>query len=158
MKGVDGMSIEADIAAYNARLDAAIADTMMTDVFIAARDHILLSVFENVYDKYTPSGQNPYERRYDNGGLSDFRNIELVSSGPTANGFEIEVRDMAEGIDGEGPIDQVIESGVGYTWTESDIYKRQPYPRPFYEGAEKMMMQSGAFERALMDGLRRRGL
>ena len=151
------MGIEADIALFNEKLDIAVALTMQNEVFEEARACILTAVFPDVYEKYTPHGKNPYERRYDNGGLSDYQNIELVASGTTGSGYEIEVRDMAEGIDGEGPIDQVIETGVGYSWTESDIYKKQPYPRPFYADAEKMMINNGLFENALRRGLQNAG-
>ena len=152
------MSIEADIALFNAKLDTAIASAMEKDVFAAARDCIIASVFPNVYDKYTPHGKvMHYERRYDDGGLADPENIERVGGGPTPTGYEIEIRNMTEGIDGGGPIDQIIETGMGYEWEGSDIYKKQPYPRPFYDAAEKMMIRDGYFENALMRVLQAEG-
>lgn len=150
------MSLAADIAAFNARLDAAIADVMEHDIYNLALTSILAVIFPMVYDKYDSPAIEPYERRYDNGGLSDPRNIKLVGSGPVPNGYYIEVRDLAKDEDGL-PLDEIIESGEGYHWKESQIYKKQPYPRPFYEAAEKFAVEGGWFANDLKKGLQDRG-
>ena len=149
--------MEEEIAGFERRLDEAVRDTMENEAFGYARSCILAKVMTEVYDKYKPT---EYERRYDEGGLSDYRNIEIEERNYDAGGgrYEIGVRNLTEGIDGEGPIDTVIEEGVGYTWKGSRIYAMQPYPRPFYAPAEAMIEEGNYLERALGEGLERNGL
>ena len=151
------MGLAQDIAAFEAKLGAAVEDTMEREVFLNAGLAIVQSVFPNVYERYDP---DEYVRRYEEGGLADPRNMEITERRYDRAGgrYEIEVRNTTEGVDGEGPIDQVIEKGVGYDWKGSRIYRQQPYPRPFYEAAEKIAAEGGYVESALRDGLRRHGM
>ncbi len=156
------MSLAQDIAKFNEKLDAAIAVAMESEkyVFGNVKFAISVSTLENVYPKYEPHGHfMHYERRWGDGGLADPDNNELVKEecGPTGNGYMITVRNNTEGVDGEGPIDQVIEEGYGYTWEYSDIYAKQPFPRPFYGAAERSMIENGTFESALKRGLQDAG-
>ena len=91
-----------------------------------------------VYDLYWPS---QYIRRREDGGLSDFRNYEVESIGPMAlrvsnntPGNSAYRPPASEGWD-SGFINNIIEIGVGYNWTRSEIYKSEPNPRPFMEAA-----------------------
>lgn len=150
------MSLAQDIAAFNLRLDTALKETMEYDVFNEARDAILAHVFDDVYDKYTSHAKDPYERRYTEGGLADTSNIVLTASGPTGDGWEITVEDLAPDQDGL-PVAEIIESGEGYHWENSEIYQKEPYPRPFHKKAEKDVYQTGAFAAGLKRGLRGHG-
>ena len=92
----------------------------------------------HVYDLYWPSG---YNRRREAGGLSDYRNYDVESIGPMALmvsnntvGNSAYKPPASEGWD-PGFINDFIELGVGYNWTQSAIYRWEPYPRPFMEEA-----------------------
>lgn len=93
----------------------------------------------NVYDKYEPT---QYKRRKKNGGLQD----------------TFQAHEIADGIDTIGIVDNrhetiVVESGEGYTWTNSRIYAMQPFPRPFYEAAEDELIADGQIENYLQQQL-----
>lgn len=90
-----------------------------------------------VYGLYTPS---EYVRRGEDGGLADWKNYEVVNEGPMAIsiinntvGNSKYAPPASEGYD-EGYINDIIESGHGYWWRESSIY-RSPLPRPFMDKA-----------------------
>ena len=115
-----------------------------------------------VYDKYTPKGSPKYtdpgypiSRRYDKGGLMDWHNYHVLNIGKMNmtvinetkgnwvwDGYAIQMRGRplsgiyypSEGWD-PGYINDIIEEGIGYNWRRSEIYKNQPYPRPFMEKA-----------------------
>ncbi len=77
---------------------------------------------EDVYNAYSPT---LYERRKENGGLLDDANFltEMVDDNT------LKVKNVTHG---SGKyIVPIIEEGVGYTWENSNIYGRQPFPRPF---------------------------
>ena len=159
------MGIREDLLAFSTRLDSAIASVMKNEVFRAAQVDVMVSIEENVYAKYEPDA---YIRRRDNGGLQDPSNIILkdenvvVATTPSESVFEMEVVDVAKD-DWGFPVDKVIQSGKGYTWENSRIYKMEadgrPLRRPFYEAAEKMLVSdmAGSAEYWLREGLRNRG-
>lgn len=147
------MSIEQDIAVFNVKLDAALKSIMENEVFVLARDAIIASVFSEVYGKYEPS---EYQRRYDSGGLADPNNIVMVESQATADGYEIAVQNQTRDDYDHRLIAPIVESGEGYEWEQSRIYKMQPYPRPFHEKAEEMI-GDGLLDNALERGFRARG-
>lgn len=90
------------------------------------------AAWEHVYPYYTPT---EYKRRGASGGLGSPMNYEVttgdlkmaVVNETTGNGQQ----------PGEswtsGPINDIIEEGVGYGWRHSEIYESQPYPRPFMQ-------------------------
>lgn len=96
------------------------------------QEHMAFSAFENVYPYYSPAG---YDRRYANGGLGDPKNYEVIPAklmltvinNTTGNG------DQPGESWTSGPINDIIENGVGYGWKHSEIYQSQPYPRPFMQ-------------------------
>lgn len=97
-------------------------------------DSMINAIQSVVYDTYTPS---EYQRRHNRpnggGGLSDKKNIVSESKINGANEVEIVIRNIAKGDEQTSiEIDKIIVEGVGYTWTESRIYKQQPFPRDFY--------------------------
>lgn len=162
------VGIETDLAAFGARLDAAVANVMENFVHAAAQIAITKSIEENVYEKYDPT---EYERRRERGGLTDPANIRIrgghviVSADGVQSVFEMEVEDVAKDEDGL-PVAEIIESGEGYHWENSRIYQWErdgrPLRRPFYEPAEKIMaLESswveGSFADAVRYGLREHG-
>lgn len=161
------MGLSADLAQFSARLDAAVQAVVETRIFRAAQVNIALAVEKcvydnNVYNKQPPAVKHPYERRRSEGGLQDPRNIVMVGGGATVTKtpgittIELEVQDIAKDEDGL-PVAEIIESGEGYHWENSRIYKWEhegrPLARPFHEEAEKMLIEDGSVEAALRSGL-----
>ena len=116
--------------ALNSLLLQDIADSLETIKVSDIEDSMINAIHSVVYNAYAPT---QYKRRYENGGLGDKRNIV---GEPTINGLnevELVIRNVAKGSEQTSiEIDQIIVEGVGYTWTESGIYRRQPFPRDFY--------------------------
>lgn len=103
------------------------------EIFIdLAKESMRLSIVHNVYAKYRPSS---YKRRREDGGLIADKNmnVEVYRDKTTGNiiGY---VKNLATGVNRAYELDGVIESGIGYDWDESRIFKMMPYPRPFYQG------------------------
>ena len=159
------MSLAQDIANFNRKLDEAIQQTMETEVFFAAQVAILNAVESEVYQAYNwpyPPSDKPehYERRYEKGGLADPSNIELVSSGPTGDGWEIEVQNRTRDDISQRLIAPVVETGQGYEWEDSEIY-RSEQPRPFHKKAEEIVANEKdpylSLDGSIARGLRNRG-
>ena len=120
-------------------LETAIADLM--------KKNVSESVETNVYDKYQSTAKVPYIRRGNDGGLSD-EDCYFTSTEQGHNEVTLRLDNLAygnrryaswgenpsEGFDA-GKITNIIESGRGYHWRNSKIYKSMPYPRPFMEHA-----------------------
>lgn len=126
-------------------LNKQISETLNNEVKEATKRQLKENVIEEVYDKYTPS---QYERT---GGLYQDRNIEAVMKDDNT----LTVRSIRKE-DGKD-IAEIIETGVGFDWEDSRIYKMQPYPRPFHE-VTAQEMADGLAKKAMMDGLRKRGI
>ena len=103
------------------------------DVKKTLQEFMAKSANTRVYPLYFPE---EYVRRLESGGLGDEQNYEV-----SVNGNLITVSNEtsgnanysnSEGWD-PGYINDIIEKGVGYHWSESKIYGYQPYPRPFME-------------------------
>lgn len=129
------------------KLDEAINDALEKEVLDEAKTVMKEEIQERVYDAYTPT---KYKRRMQNGGLLDDKNIKhqvltgshtLYVRNVTDNGFTVET----------------VETGKGYTWKNSAIYQN-PFPRPFHKPAEEELINSGRAKRALIKGLRRKGI
>lgn len=109
---------------------------LQTDVAQDIKELIKEHVETDVYAKYQPS---QYMRRKENGGLLDDNNylVKPIKDGvsitniTTDNGYSEEMY----GDFGTHPdtwIVPIIETGIGYSWTESRIYKK-PFARPFID-------------------------
>ncbi len=133
---------------WKKKLDNAIDDSLENEVYDIAVEVMKEKIQERVYNQYTPT---MYVRRYDYGGLLDDNNIrkKIYKSRHSIN-----IKNMTD----NGHTVNVVESGTGYTWTESEIYRLQPYPRPFHEPAEDELINSGKAKKALIKGLRRNGI
>lgn len=128
----------------NALMDRAnelISVSMNEEITEMAKYLLSQSVKENVYPLYSPT---QYNRRMDEGGLSDVRTYEATADDSTGDLHEIQIADNRYEVG-------VVESGEGYTWKRSMIYQMQPYPRPYFSPAdEKVQESAGAFEEMIL--------
>ena len=138
------MSLQTDLALFRAKLDKAIQQSMEGVVADMAKAALKQAVYERVYDVYSPVR---YERKMDQGGLSDTENMEARYDPAT---MTLEVEDVRRDEDTGRLVAPVVESGRGYKYSS-------PGARPFHAYAEKMMGQ-GLFESALNEGLREAGM
>jgi|SRR5579875_3158218 len=134
----------ADLERY---LNDKIRNALETEVKKVAVQTMQSEVVTSVYDKYTPT---QYERT---GGLAQEQNIKST----LINDNTLEIENVREDEETGRLVAPVVESGTGYTWKESQIYKRQPFPRPFVENTAKDL-EGGLAKKALADGLKRQGL
>ena len=83
--------------------------------------YVMRMADKNVYGAYTPT---QYERRY------SFTNEDTYEV--TTGRLSMDITSWARGEGKAGiRLTDVVEIGEGYEWTKSDIYRWQPYPRPF---------------------------
>lgn len=138
-----------DLAAFMAKLDAAIDSTMQSEVAEGAKKALRDAAYSEVYGAYTPIFFN---RRMDAGGLSDVGQMETSYGGKT-----LTVQDMASWqqlYGGSAPgtrLAEAIASG------SAAYHFHKAGPRPFHEEAEQQFAASGEFGRLLAAGLRAAG-
>lgn len=138
-----------DLAAFMAKLDAAIDSTMQSEVAEGAKKALRAAAYSEVYGAYSPEF---FSRRMDAGGLSDVGQMETSYGGKT-----LTVQDMAfwqqlyGGSAPGGRLAEAIASG------DSRYHFHKAGPRPFHEEAEQQFAASGEFERLLAAGLRAAG-
>ena len=92
----------------------------------AAKKAIADMATKNVYSVYEPK---LYQRKGANGGILDGDIFDVTFDAGSGNFHQIRVADDRSGVGR-------IESGMGYTWRGSLIYKLQPFPRPYFRYAE----------------------
>jgi hypothetical protein len=117
------------------------------DVSRVVKDEMKKVIEEVVYNAYEPS---QYDRQKDDGGLLDESNIKHgVENGQLwiRNTRSDEGKDVAE----------IVETGVGYDWERSRIYKMQPFPRPFHEETKENLEKNKKHVDALKDSLKNKG-
>lgn len=124
-----------------AHLEKEIRHTLQDEVAETVKDHMSETIQLNVYNTYSPMY---YERRGEQGGLIDKRNMEA-----TVNGDTLTVKDIAPLDNGSTKydLDAIIEFGWG----------NQPFPRPFYDGTEERLLMTNDHVNAMKQGLRNRG-
>lgn len=138
-----------DLAAFMAKLDAAIDSTMQSEVAEGAKKALRAAAYSEVYGAYSPEF---FSRRMDAGGLSDVGQMETSYGGKT-----LTVQDMASwqqlygGSAPGGRLSEAIASG------DSRYHFHKAGPRPFHEEAEQQFAASGEFGRLLAAGLRAAG-
>lgn len=138
-----------DLAAFMAKLDAAIDSTMQSEVAEGAKKALRAAAYSEVYGAYSPEF---FSRRMDAGGLSDVGQMETSYGGKT-----LTVQDMASwqqlygGSAPGGRLAEAIASG------DSRYHFHKAGPRPFHEEAEQQFAASGEFGRLLAAGLRAAG-
>lgn len=128
-------------------------DDLKSDIIVsiheAKRDYIDFQMVEAI-DELIYQGEtyatNPYQEygsRGENGGLKDKDNFEMTPL-PTASPNELEfmIRNVTTGNTNfsgatSGMIDSIIVGGYGYTWKNSEYYRKEhegkPIKRDFYQ-------------------------
>lgn len=115
------------------------------------------AVEEVVYATYESTAFTPYERRENEGGLSDVRNYKHEIT-ITPDMFKIRVYNNTPSMGKEKDLSTLIINGIGYDWENSDIYKMQPYPRDFIKVALRELIESGKLKRLIKQKLESKGL
>lgn len=139
-----------------------IRETIISDCVQLMYEKMREMIYRTVYGQYTPT---QYQRRYDsNGGLGDIGTYDFDLD-VNSNGFTIKMYTNAEGnssysnanLSGQ-PLDETIVTGVGYSWTESQIYENQPYPRDFYKATLDALIDGGELHYILENKLGEKGI
>lgn len=94
-----------------------------------------------VYDSYDPTQHN---RRYNNNGLMDDDNFDWDIK-LDDNMVTLLMKNITKPINSNLSSDDlmnIIESGVGYDWENSNIYKSMPYPRPFIQRTRELIEEN----------------
>lgn len=110
---------------------------VLHDYIPVFKDTVAASTGELVYAKYTSPAEVPYMQRESAGGLADPNNYEVQEGDLQLTIFNNTTGNAAySGSDGwdSGYINDIIESGSGYHWRNSEMY-RHPVARPFMEKA-----------------------
>jgi hypothetical protein len=118
-----------------------------------ARDTMRDMVYQEVYSPYDPV---EYQRRMDDGGLSDVENMEaMVYDGDTLIITNVTIADnpVQEGETGRF-IAPVVESGRGYFYD----FPYSGVPRPFVAKTREELERSGKHVKAMKQGLEKQGL
>lgn len=129
------------------KLDEAVNNALENEVLDEVKKVMKEEIQERVYDAYTPT---QYIRRKQNGGLLDDKNIKHHLS---TNNHTLYVQNITD----NGFTVETVETGMGYTWENSSIYKN-PFPRPFHKPSEEELINSGRAKKALIKGIRTRGI
>jgi hypothetical protein len=136
-----------------------INNALEQEVSHQARETMKDVIQTEVYDKYTSHAKEPYVRHMSDGGLIDDENIHtgLIDDG------ELVIRNTRNNIDdyGNAPyrdVAAIVEEGINYDWKGSEIYKMQPYPRPFHKETARELDEKGLAKKALEKGLNRQGI
>lgn len=116
------MSIVSEGTAIVNQAKALVNQALAGEIADMAKNEISYMVQAAVYPAYSPT---EYERRGMEGGLADTSKYQV-----TTDDLSLTVSDNRHEVG-------VVESGVGYTWQHSRIYKMQPFPRPYFEQAEQ---------------------
>lgn len=124
-------------------IEEQIQDTMTNEVADTVKDNMAEAIQTSVYDAYSPQY---YNRRMNNGGLSDTQNMEVTE---IQNG--ISVHDAAPLDNGRNDYDLddiIVNRGVlGY-----------PHGRNFYAETADKLQENQEHTEALKQGLKKRGI
>ncbi len=120
-------------------LDKAVDFCMEHEMKDAAVSEIQRSIYENVYQQYTP---RVYDRKYDQGGLLDpdhmASNYDRMTKTLTVEDMRVDWEPTKQSHFGRN-VAEVVETGNGYDW-------KQIGPRPFHEPAERELANGVADE------------
>lgn len=123
-------------------LDQIVKQSLVSDVGNKVKQVMQEHIIDDVYDAYTPSA---YERT---GKLMREIQVNKISDG-------VEISPVRE--EDDVYIPAVIESGQGYTWVNSEIY-RTKQKRPFVENTKDEIIKNNIHVESLKKGLRKAGL
>lgn len=116
------MSVLSEGMAIVNRAKSLVNQALAGEIAEMAKNEIAYMVETAVYPAYSPT---EYKRRGTGGGLADKSLYEVTNGDMT-----LTVSDNRREVG-------VVESGIGYQWENSQIYKMQPFPRPYFEQAEQ---------------------
>lgn len=144
-----------ELIVFQNRLSKAIDNSLINEV----QETVITAMHENieteVYGKYNPTR---YSRKRSNGGLLDRKNI---STNLYYGLHELMIKNVRKSNLSDRKsivnVTEIIESGNGYNWKNSNIYHMQPFPRPFHEKTENDIIKDGRANKALINGLIRNG-
>ena len=127
------------------KISKAVENTLQNEVAQKCVDLIVESARTNLYGAYTTHALHPYERRE-----SYLHKNEYTTE---VNGHTLII---SENIHGQGKAEnltEVLEAGTPYEWAKSEIYRKQPFPRPFFGKAIDDGIASGELDTALSNGI-----
>lgn len=124
-------------------IEKQIQDTMANEVADTVKDNMAEAVHTSVYDAYSPQY---YNRRMNNGGLSDTQNMEVTE---IQNGISVHNAALLDNGRNDYSLDDIIVNrGVlGY-----------PQGRDFYTETADKLQENQEHTEALKQGLKKRGI
>lgn len=124
-------------------IEKQIQDTMVNEVADTVKDNMTEAVHTSVYDAYSPQY---YNRRMNNGGLSDTHNMEVTE---IKNGISVHnATPLDNGRNDYSLDDIIVNRGVlGY-----------PQSRDFYAETAERLQENQEHMEALKQGLKKRGI
>lgn len=142
-------------------LNKAISESLKKEVGNEVKKALKEKIETEVYDKYEPKGKRAYQRKKENGGLLDDDNIQVTEENENTIGVRStrtnDYKDDSR-VEGTKDVAEIIEYGKGYTWKNSEIYKMQPYPRPYHQEAYNELKKTDRHVEALKYGLKKHGI
>lgn len=150
------MSIESFVNRFNAALDESIHKAMEGPVTDGVKAAIVEAVQTEVYDAYERGDYMPYVRRDEVGKPGALQDWSVMESKYDPSTMTLEVQDKSRDDDTGRLIAPVVESGKGYQWKKSEIYKSKQ-ARPFHEEAQRIVMRENLMSDALRYQLKNDG-
>lgn len=123
-------------------IEKQIQDTMVNEVADTVKDNMTEAVHTSVYDAYSPQY---YNRRMNNGGLSDTHNMEVTE---IQNGISVHNAAPLDNGRNDYNLDEIIVYGLG----------NQPFERDFYAETAERLQENQEHMEALKQGLKKRGI
>ncbi len=123
-------------------IEKQIQDTMVNEVADTVKDNMTEAVHTSVYDAYSPQY---YNRRMNNGGLSDTQNMEVTE---IQNGISVHNATPLDNGRNDYSLDEIIVYGLG----------NQPFERDFYAETVERLQENQEHTEALKQGLKKRGI
>lgn len=123
-------------------IEKQIQDTMVNEVADTVKDNMTEAVHTSVYDAYSPQY---YNRRMNNGGLSDTQNMEVTE---IQNGISVHNATPLDNGRNDYNLDEIIVYGLG----------NQPFERDFYAETTERLQENQEHTEALKQGLKKRGI
>lgn len=150
------MSIESFVNRFNAALDESIRKAMEGPVTDSVKAAIVEAVQTEVYDAYERGDYMPYVRRDEVGKPGGLQDWSVMESKYDPSTMTLEVQDKSRDDDTGRLIAPVVESGKGYQWKKSAIYKTKQ-ARPFHQKAQELAIGTGLVRDALAKSLTESG-
>lgn len=150
------MSIEDFVIKFNAALDQSIHRAMEGPVTDSVKAAIVEAVQTEVYDAYERGDYLPYIRRDEVGKTGGLQDWNVMESKYDPSTMTLEVQDMSRDDITGRLIAPVVESGKGYQWKRSTIYKTKQ-ARPFHKEAQKIAVREDLVGAALRAQLKEDG-